>query len=327
MDHARRRLILCSLSFPVVALCNNTVAAQAYPARPIRIIVPFAAGGTTDLLARILAEKMTKSMGVTVLVENRAGGNALIGTETVYRSRPDGYTLLLHTNNFTVNQILYAGKQGFDVLTDFSPISLITSVPHVLVVHPKVPAHTLDELVALAQSKPDALFFASAGSGTVTHLCGELFKRLSGAPITHVPYKGSGAVMADLLAGHVDMQFAGMSLVREHILAGRLRALAVTTQKRYEKLPDVPTIAEMGYPDYEFTSWFGMLAPAKTPPEIINQLQQHIIKIIKTPDVIGRLRKDDFEVYGTSPAQFFSFLEQDMTKSAEIIKASGAKVD
>ncbi|CAB3867501.1 Bug family tripartite tricarboxylate transporter substrate binding protein [Achromobacter piechaudii] len=301
--------------------------AQQYPSRPVRLVVPFVAGGTTDLLARILAEKLTQSLGVAVIVENKGGGNSLIGTEVVARANPDGYTLLIHTNNFTVNQTLYAGKQPFDAMKDFGPITLVSSVPHVLVINPKVPVHNLAELIDQAKEKPETLTFASAGSGTVTHLCGELFMRMSGIQLTHIPYKGSGGVMADLLGGHVDMQFAGMSLAREYILDGRLRALAVTTPTRYARLPDVPTVAELGYPGYAFSSWFGVLAPAKTPAEVVARLNGDIVKAVNDPRVQERLKQMDFEIYGSSASEFSSFLQTDIDKAARILKESGAKVD
>jgi tripartite-type tricarboxylate transporter receptor subunit TctC len=305
-------------------LCTQ-VLAQTYPARPVKLMVPFTPGGGTDILARIVAAKMSESMGQQVVVENRPGANTLVATEALVRAAPDGYTLLLQTNNFASNVTLYAGKLAFDSLKDTQPVSLVAGNPHVLVVHPSVPAKDLKEFVALAKSKPGSITFASAGSGTVNHLSGELLKMLAGIDMLHVPYKGSGSVMPDLLGGQVQSLFAAMPTVPGHIREGKLRAIAVTTPKRFRGLPNTPTIAELGYPGYNFSSWFGILAPAGTPRAAVNRLHAEVVKALKDPGVLEKL--ENYEIFGSSPEEFAAFIREEVEKTARIIKTSGAKVD
>ncbi len=299
--------------------------AQAYPNRPLRLLVPFTPGGGTDILARIVAGKMAESMGQSILVDNRPGGNTVVATEVLVRAAPDGYTLLMQTNNFAANPTLYGAKLSFDTLKDIAPVSLVAGNPHVLVVSANVPARDLAEYIALAKAKPGTVTFASAGSGTVNHLCGELLKTLTGIDIVHVPYKGSGSVMPDLIAGQVSSLFAAMPTVPGHIKEGRLRPLAVTTPKRFRGLPDVPTIAELGYPGYDFSSWFGILAPAGTPRTAIDRLNTEVIKALKDPGVQQRL--ENYEIFGSSPEEFAKFIGVEIDKTAKIIRASGAKID
>lgn len=304
---------------------HDAARAQAYPTRPIRLLVPFTPGGGTDILARIIAQKMSEGLGQQVIVDNRPGGNTVIATEAVVRSPPDGYTLILQTNNLSANPTLYGSKLTFDTIKDLAPVSLVAGNPHVLVVNSAVPAKNLQEYIALAKAKPGTVSFASAGSGTVNHLCGELLKTLAGIDILHVPYKGSGSVMPDLLSGQVSSLFAAMPNVRGHIQEGRLRALAVTTPKRFRGLPDVPTVAEQGYPGYDFSSWFGVLAPAGTPPAIISRLHAEIVKALKDPGVQDKL--ENYVIFGSTPDEFAAFIKADIEKTAKIIKTSGAKVD
>ena len=300
-------------------------AQTAYPNKPIRIVVPFAPGGGTDILARTLAAKMAEGLGQQVIVENRAGGNTLIGTEAVVRAAPDGYTLLMQNNNLASNPTLYKGKITFDTRRDLVPIALVAGNPHVLVVHPSVPARDFTEFIALARAKPGTITFATAGSGTVNHLTGELLKMRAGIDMTHVPYKGSGALMPDLLGGQVNALFAAMPTVTGFIKDKRLRAIAVTTPRRFHGLPDVPTIAESGYPGYELSSWFGLLAPAGTPNAVIERLNAEINKALKDPGLRERLH--DFEIFGSTPAEFRAFIESEIEKLAKVIEISGAKVD
>lgn len=299
--------------------------AQGFPNRPLRLLVPFTPGGGTDILARIIAARMSESMGQQIVVDNRPGGNTLIATEAVVRAAPDGYTLIMQTNNLSANPTLYRGKISFDTLKDLAPVALVAGNPHVLVVHPSVPARNLREFIALAKSKPGSITFATAGAGTVNHLSGELLKMLAGIDLLHVPYKGSGSVMPDLLGGHVSSLFAAMPTVTENIRAGRLRAIAVTTPKRFRGLPDVPTIAESGYPGYDFSSWFGVLAPAGTPPPIIARLHAEIVKALMDPGAQQRL--ENYVIFGSTPEEFASFIRADIEKTAKIIRASGATVD
>lgn len=299
--------------------------AQPFPSKPIRILVPFAPGGGTDIVARALANKMSENLGQAVVVDNRAGGNTLIATEAVARAAPDGYTILLQTNNLASNPTLYKGKLSFDTRRDLAPITLVAGNPHVLVVHPSVPARDLKEYIALAKARPGSLTFGTAGSGTVNHLTAELLKMRAGIDITHVPYKGSGALMPDLLAGHVNSLFAAMPTVTQFIKDNRLRAIAVTTPRRFHGLPDVPTIAESGFPDYDLSSWFGFLAPGGTPEPIVERLNSEINKALQDPGVRSRLR--DYEIFGTTPKEFGAFLDAEIDKHARLIAMSGAKID
>ena len=308
-----------------VGLGPSVQAQSAYPAKPIRMVVPFAPGGGTDILARAVAARMSESMGQQVIVENRAGGNTLIGTEAVVRAAPDGYTLLMQTNNLATNPTLYKGKINFDTRKDLVPVALVAGNPHVLVVHPSLPVTNLNEFIALAKAKPGSITFATAGSGTVNHLTGELLKMRAGIDMTHVPYKGSGALMPDLLAGHVNALFAAMPTVTAFIKDQRLRPIAVTTPRRFHGLPDVPTIAESGFPGYDLSSWFGILAPAGTPAAVIDRLNAEINLALKDPGVRERLR--DFEIFGSTPAEFARFIDVEIDKLAQVIAVSGAKVD
>lgn len=309
-----------------VALGIATAAhAVDFPVRPIKILVPFAPGGGTDMLARIVAAKMSVNMGQQVIVENRAGGNTLIATEATVRAPADGYTILMQTNNLATNPTLYGRKLSFDTRKDLAPIALVAGNPHVLVVNPNVPAHSLKEYIELAKARHGKLTFASAGSGTVNHLTAELLKMRAGIEMTHVPYKGSGAIMPDLLAGRVDSLFAAMPTVTQFIKDGRLRALAVTTPQRFAGLPDVPTVAESGFPGYDLSSWFGLLAPAGTPEPVIERLNSEVLKALKDPVVRDRLK--DYVIYGSSPREFGAFLDAEIEKNAKIIAAAGAKID
>lgn len=299
--------------------------AQDYPTRPIKLLVPFTPGGGTDILARTIAGKMSENMGQQIVVENRPGGNTLVASELVVQAAPDGYTLILQTNNFAANPTLYKNKITFDTLKDFDPVALVAGNPHVLVVNPSVPARTLEEFIALAKSKPGTLTFASAGSGTVNHLSGELLEMLTGIDMVHVPYRGSGSVMPDLLGGQVNALFAAMPTVTAHIKAKRLYPIAVTTPKRFRGLPDVPTIAESGYPDYDFSSWFGILAPAGTPKPVISRLNAEVAKALKDPAVQDRLH--DYEIFGSTSEAFAEFIKVQIERTAKIIKASGATID
>jgi tripartite-type tricarboxylate transporter receptor subunit TctC len=316
------RLLLCALAACAFAA---PAFAQDYPSKPIRMLVPFTPGGGTDILARIVAGKMSESMGQQVIVENKPGANTLVASEAVARAAPDGYTLLMQTNNLASNPTLYQGKMTFDTLKDLVPVALVAGNPHVLVVHPSVPAKSLKEFIALAKSKPKTITFASAGSGTVNHLSGELLSMLAGIEMVHVPYKGSGSVMPDLLGGHVNALFAAMPTVTQHIRDGKLRAIAVTTPRRFRGLPDVPTIVELGYPGYDFSSWFGVLAPAGTPQPVIAKLNAEIVKAVKDPAVQQKL--DNYEIFGSTPDEFGTFIRVEIDKTAKIIKASGATVD
>ena len=300
-------------------------AAQDYPTRTIRIFVPFTPGGGIDTSARIIGKKFSDNMGVPVIVENRPGGNTLIGTEALVRSAPDGYTLIMHTNNLSSSPALYGNKLPYDTFRDLAPISLVAGAPHVLVVHPSVPARNLAEFIALAKAKPGSISFASAGSGTVNHLAGEMLKRLADINMLHVPYKGSGSVMPDLLANHVNALFASIPNVTQQLRAGTLRAIAVTSEKRFRALPDVPSVAELGYPGYDIATWRGLFAPGATPQPIIRRLHAEVVKALKDSSVQEQLA-DSFIVGGT-PEELAAFLRADIERITAIIRFSGAKVD
>lgn len=316
---------VAALAISVGAAALATPAMAAFPEKPIKLLVPFSPGGGTDILTRTIAAKMAESMGQQVVVENRPGGNTIIATEVVVRAPADGYTLIMQTNNLAANPTLYGKKLSFDTLKDLAPVALVAGNPHVLVVNPNVPAKTLPEFVAMAKAKPGTVTFASAGSGTVNHLSGELLKQLAGIDMVHVPYKGSGSVMPDLLGGQVNSLFAAMPTVTAHIRANRLRAIAVTTPRRFHGLPDVPTIAEHGYPDYDFSSWFGVLAPAGTPRPVIDRLRTEIVKALADPDV--RKRLVDYEIFGSTPDEFAAHIRTQIARTERIIRASGAKID
>ena len=309
----------------LAAVVSGQALAQAWPNRPVRMLVPFTPGGGTDILARIVAGKMSDSLGQQIVVENRPGANTIVATELLKAAPADGYTLLMQTNNFASNATLYAGKLTYDTFKDIAPVSLVAGNPHVLVVHPSVPAKDLKEFIAVAKAKPGYFTFGSAGSGTVNHLSGELLKMLAGIDMLHVPYKGSGSLMPDLLGGQINSLFAAMPTVTGHIRAGKLRAIAVTTPRRFRGLPEVPTIAESGYPGYDFSSWFGILAPTGTPRPVIGRLQAEVAKALKDPGVLERLA--DYEIFGSTPEEFAAFIKKEVDKTATIIRTSGAKVD
>ena len=323
---SNRRFLLASAAAAFFgAAFAGEAAAQAYPNRPIKVMVPFTPGGGTDILARIVAAKMVENMGSPVVVENRPGANTIVATEALVHSPADGYTVLMQNNNFASNATLYSGKLSYDTFKDIVPVALIAGNPHVLVVNPSVPANNFKEFIALAKAKPGSIAFASAGSGTVNHLAGELLKMQAGIDMLHVPYKGSGSVMPDLLGGQVQSLFAAMPTVTGYIRDGKLRALAVTTSRRFRGLPNVPTIAESGYPGYDFSSWFGFLVPAGTPRPAIDRLHAEVVKALKDPGVQQRLA--DYEIFGSSPEEFAAFIKKEVDKIGNIIRVSGAKVD
>ncbi len=313
-------LVLAGLAMPVAAQTS-------YPTKLVKIVVPFPAGGTTDILARILAQRMTEAWKQPFVVENRPGAGGNIGTDVVAKSAPDGHTLVMGTvGTHAINPSLYT-KMPYDHVKDFAPISLVATVPNLLVVNPNVPAKSVKELIALAKAKPGQLSFASSGNGTSLQLSGELFKTMAGVDILHVPYKGSSPAVADLIGGQVSMMFDNMPSALPHVKAGKLRPLAVTTARRSPSAPDIPTIAEAGLPGYEASSWFCLLAPAGTPKEIVTKLSTEVAKILRQPDVKERLFSLGAEPVGNTPEQFAAFIKAETVKWAEVVKKSGAKLD
>ena len=302
--------------------------AQApFPSKPIRIVVPFPAGGTTDILARAVAQKLTETMGQTVVVDNRPGAGGNIGAELVAKSPPDGYTLLMGTvGTHAINASLYA-KMPYDHVRDFAPVILVAGVPNVLVVNPSVPANNVQELIAYIKANPGKVNFASSGSGTSIHLAGELFKTMAGVSMTHVPYKGSAPAVTDLLGGQVQLMFDNLPSALPQIKAGKLRALAVTSAQRASALPDVPTVAEAGLPGFDATSWFGLLAPAGTPKDVVAKLNAEVAKWLASPEAREKLASQGAIAAGQSPEDFTRHIAAETAKWQKVVKESGAKVD
>jgi len=301
-------------------------SAQTYPARAVRVIVPFAAGGGTDLVARAVVARMGEGLGQQFVVDNRGGASANIGMELTAKAPPDGYTIIMTSSALAINPSLFA-KLPFDPIKDFAPISLATLVPYVLVLHPSVPARTVPELVTLAKGGKSNLNYGSAGTGNATHLAMVSLEMYTGIRMTHVPYKGTGQALTDLLGGHVDMLFGAIPSTIPHIRSARLRALAVSTAKRTKALPDVRTVAEAGYPGYEVASWFGLLAPAGTSREIVGRLHQEAVKALHAQDLSTRLAAEGAEPVGNTPDEFAGFIKSEIGKYAKLIKAAGLKIE
>ena len=299
--------------------------AQTYPAKPIRLIVPFSAGGGADIVARAIAQKLGEALAQQVVVDNRTGAAAIIGMELAAKSPADGYTLVLgQTGPNSINPGLYQ-RLPYDAAKDFAPITLATTYPYVMVVHPSIPAKTVKELVVLAKSKPNQLTFASAGNGAANHLAAELFKSMAGIQMVHVPYKASAPALIDVLGGHVSMMFDPIITSMPHVKAGKLRALGVTSLKRTSIAADLPTLAETGLPGFEAIGWHGILAPAGTPREIVTRLNTEIVKVIRSPDMRARFAEQGAEPVGNTPEQFQEFLKTDLAKWAKVIKAAGVR--
>jgi tripartite-type tricarboxylate transporter receptor subunit TctC len=300
------------------------VAAQNYPTRAVRIVVPSAPGGGTDISARILAPQLSAFLGQQVVVENRAGAGTMIGGEAVARAAPDGYTLLMGISTLAINPAMYK-KVPYDALKDFAPISQAVSLSNVLVVHPSLPAKSVKEFVALVKPRPGQINFASAGVGTSPHLSMELFLVMTGLKMLHVPYKGSGPGVTDLIAGHVPAMMPNMLSAKPHIQSGRLRALGVTGSRRAPGADDIPTIAEAGVPGYEAVQWYGLLAPAAVPRDIVSKLHAGVVRALQNPEVRQRLLNDGAEPVGSSPEEFAAYLRSETAKWAKVIQAAGIK--
>src|SRR5258705_832000 len=310
-----------------LAMLAALAHAQAWPSKPIKWIVPFAPGGTTDILARTVGEKLTIALGQPVVVENKPGAGGGVGAEFTARSAPDGYTIMGGTiSTHAINASLYA-KLPYDPVKDFVAITLIARVPNLLVVNPTIPANNVAELIALMKANPAKYTFASSGNGTSQHLSGELFKAMAGVDMQHIPYKGSPPALQDVVGGQVTMTFDTITTAWPLAKAGKLRALAVTTAKRSAIAPDVPTLAESGLVGYEVGSWQGAFAPAGTPPEIVKRLNAEIVKIINMPDVREKLLALGAEPVGDTPEQFAAYVKTEGVKWSEVVKKSGAKVD
>ena len=324
--HALRQLGALS----AVACAAGPLAALAQNDKPITIVVPYAPGGTTDMLGRLIAQQLGTALGRTVIVDNKPGAGTAIGASQVARSAPDGSTLLVATSTtLAINPWLYK-KLSYDPAKDFAPVGLIGAVLLMVVVHPSVPARTLAELVALAKSKPEGLSYGSAGNGSPQHLGAEMFKFATGTAMTHVPYKGSALALTDLLGGQLQLMFTDIAPALQHVRSGKLRALAVTSKKRQPTFPDVPTVAESRMPgtaDFEAVAWQSIVAPAGTPPPVVERLSQEIAKVIAQPALRQKLENDGFEPGSSTPAQLAAYIRSESERWGQVIRASGATVD
>ena len=313
---------LIALACAATLAWTGAASAQTYPTKPIRVIIPQSAGGSTDLAARVVVQRLSDPLGQAIVVDNRPGAGSLNGTDLVAKAAPDGYTLLAVAASFTISPSLQS-HLPFDPVKDFAPISRICAFPHILVVHPAVQAKSVKELIALAKAKPGQLNVATSGIGTSTHLAAELFMYMTGTKMTTVPYKGGAPGNVALIAGEVQLYFATISTSLPHIRAGKLRALAVTTKKRLSTVPEYPTIAEAGVPGYEHSSWVGILAPAGTPPAVVAKLNAEIVKIVRLPQVRDYFLRDGLEPEGDSPKEFETDIRNEVAKWKRVVKAAG----
>ena len=315
---------LALLAALAAALSAQPAFAQAYPTRTVRIIVPYTAGGNTDITARAVGARLADIFGQQVIVDNRPGGATHIGSELAAKAPPDGYTLFMGGASNAINMTLYA-KPPYDTARDFAPIVLCVKGANVLSIHPSLPATTLKELIGLAKARPGQLNFASSGLGTSNQMAGELFKVMAGINIVHVPYKGNAPALTDTIAGHVEMLFSGVPALLPHIQSGRLRAVAIGSMKRFSAIPNVPTFDESGLKGYEATTWFGLMAPIKTPRDIVARLNAEVGKILASADLQSRFVNEGLEPIGGSQEDFARFIRDETTKYAKVIKAAGIK--
>lgn len=306
-------------AFCVLLAAALAAQARAFPDKPVRLVVPYAAGGSTDVISRTLGQKLSEMWGQPVVIDNRPGASTIIGTDIVAKSAPDGYTLLVTTASFTIVPSLF-DKLPYDSAKDFQPITLINTTPLVLVVNPSVPARSVQELIALARARPGALNFGSAGSGGSNHLAGELFNAMAGVKMVHVPYKGNAPALNDLVGGHVDLVFNGLTSAIPLIRAGKLRPLAMTSLARAGALPEIPTLDELGMKGFQAVGWNGLSAPARTPPEVIARISADVLKVIRSPELIERLKVEGSDPVGNSPQQFAAFLREETARWSEVIK-------
>jgi len=300
---------------------------QTYPSRPIRYIVPFAPGGPTDIMSRAIGERVAAAWGQLVVVDNRGGAGGSLGAELVAKAAPDGYTVMIgHVGTHAINASLYQ-KLAYDPVKDFTPITLVATLPLALVVNPAVPAKTAAELIALARNKPGTLNFASAGNGGPTHLAGELLRTLAAIDIVHVPYKGNAAALTELVGGQVQMMFSNLLTSMPHVRTGRLRALAVSTAKRSAQAPDLPTIAEAGVPGYDVTPWYGILGPAGLPAAIVTRWNREVARIVQLPDMKEKFVAQGIDLVSSTPEAFAALIKAELPKWRKVVRDSGAKVD
>ncbi|HZE10115.1 MAG TPA: tripartite tricarboxylate transporter substrate binding protein [Burkholderiales bacterium] len=320
-------MMLRSASILLFAALACPVLSQTYPARPVRIIVAFSAGGGTDLVARAVAQKLSERWGQSVLVDNRVGASGMIGADAVAKANPDGYTLLMASpQEIAVNHFLFA-KVAYDPERDFAPITLVAVTPLVVAAYPGVPAKNMQELVALAKAQPGTLGFATPGTGSTQHLTGEMLMDQAGIKLVHIPYKGAGQSIPDVLGGQVPLGIYGLLTISQHAKSGKMRILAVTTPKRSSAAPEIPTLAESGFPGFDTSLWFGLLAPAATPKDIVAKVHDDVVQALKLPDVKARIAEQGAGIVGDTPAEFAAFIAAESAKYAKIIKQAGVKLD
>jgi len=315
----------CVLSMIVLGLAGN-IAAKDFPTKSIRFIVPWPPGGGADFLSRVVAQKLTEQYGHNVVVDNRGGAGGVIGTELAAKAPADGYTWLLETAPTTIAPALHA-RIGFDVVKDFTPVSLIASAPYVLASHPSLPVKSVAELIAYAKAQPGQLSYSSSGNGSVPHLAGALLKTRAGVQITHIPYRGTGPAIADTLAGHVQLTISNLVPMLAQINAGKLRGLAVTSLQRVKLLPELPTIAESGFPSFEASVWYGVAVPAGTPTTLVNAINSDVNQAVRAPEVAPRLSQEGATPLSVTPKQFAAYVDSELKKWAEAVRVSGAKAD
>ena len=316
-------LLVGVVSAPRIALAQTP---DAWPSRPVRFILPFPPGGGTDILGRLIAERLTANLGQPVVTENRGGAGGNVGAEAAARSAPDGYTIVLVAPSLAISPSLYS-KLNYDPVRDFAPVSLVATVPNVMITHPSVPANTLAEFIQLAKTKPGGMNFGSGGSGTSNHLACELFNIVAGVKLVHVPYKGVNLAMSDVLSGQIHFVVIGVPAAAPHIKAGRLRALALVAPRRSAALPEVPTVAEAGLRDFEVTTWYGILAPAGTPRTIITRLNAEIVRIMHVPEMKARLAAMATDPVTSTPEEFTDYIGREIAKWREVVRRAGLKAD
>ena len=312
---------LVRLSVIAMLLHGGFAAAQSYPSGPLRVIVPFPPGGGTDILSRLVAQKLNESWGQPVIVENRGGANGTIGSALAATATPNGHTMLMVPSGFAVNPSLY--KLPFDTLRDFTPVTQLASNPSVVAVNNAFPVKTVKELIAYLKARPDQVNYASSGNGSPPHMMTELFKLMTGTRMTHVPYKGGGPATTAVVGGEVPVYIMAPAQASPHLKSGRLRALAVTSEKRDSAFPDLPTLAEAGVPGYAMTNWYGLLVPAGTPRAAVTRLHEEVVRVVNLPELRERLAREGSTVVGSTPAQFAKFLREEIAKAAKVVKTAG----
>jgi tripartite-type tricarboxylate transporter receptor subunit TctC len=316
-----RSTSLAALLVATALAAGSPAASQDYPKKQIELVVPFVAGGTTDNVARLIAQRFSESWGQTVIVNNRPGGGSTIGHAVVAKAPPDGHTLLVTTISFAITAVMQ--KLPFDPIKDFAPISEFASLPLILVVHPSLPATNLKEFIAMAKSKAGGWDYASSGVGTSPHLAAEMFKSMAGVDMVHVPYKGNAEAMNAFLGGHIKIYFALVPAVLQHVKAGSLRAIAVTTEQRLPYLPDVPTIAESGFPGYEISSWQGVFAPGGTPRDVVGKINGEVVRLLSVPEVRARISLEGADPVGSSPEAFTERVKSEIAKWTRVARSAG----